>query len=142
MARVTIEDSLKACPNLFHLIRLASFRAHQLQRGATPKIEVKRTEEGRVDAPTVFALREIAAGFTDFENEVIPQRDAWGNPIPVRDIKQKESEVFEVRNKETKEVFGTDLSREEAEELKDEVVAELRAEQKRKEDKDDGTDIL
>lgn len=134
MARVTIEDSLKNCPNLFTLIQIAAKRAHQLQRGATPKIEVRKTEEGRVDAPTVFALREIAAGFIDFDNEVIPQKDAWGNPIPVRDIKQKEPEAYVVRNKETKEVFGTDLSREEAEELKDEVVAELRAEQKRKEE--------
>ena len=79
MARVTIEDSLKTVPNLFHLIQLAAYRAHQLQRGATPKITVKTSDDGRVDAPTVFALREIAAGFVDFENEQIPEKDAFGN---------------------------------------------------------------
>jgi len=92
MARVTIEDSLKECPNLFTLIQLASQRAHQLQHGATPKIPVYKNSEGRVDAPTVFALREIAAGFTDFDNEIIPQKDAWGNDVPVRDKAQETTE--------------------------------------------------
>jgi len=81
MARVTIEDSMKHCPNIFSLIKLASQRAHQLQHGAIPKIAVRKNEEGRVDAPTVFALREIAAGYVDFDNEVIPQKDVWGNVI-------------------------------------------------------------
>lgn len=81
MARITIEDSLENCPNVYFLIKLAAKRAHQLQRGATPKIPVLMTEDGHVDAPTVFALREIAAGFVDFDNEIIPQKDIWGNEI-------------------------------------------------------------
>ena len=92
MARVTIEDSLKNVPNLFYLIRIASLRAHQLQRGATPKIPVLKDKEGRVDAPTVFALREIAAGFVDFENEVIPQKDVWGNDIPIKETEPEQTE--------------------------------------------------
>ena len=78
MARVTIEDSLMHCPNIFHMIQLASKRAHQLQHGATPKIDIVENKQGRIDAPTVIALREIAAGFIDFDNETIPERDAFG----------------------------------------------------------------
>jgi DNA-directed RNA polymerase subunit omega len=78
MARVTIEDSLNNCPNVYYLIQLAAKRAHQLQHGADPKIPVVANKEGRVDAPTVTALREIAAGFIDFDNETIPERDAFG----------------------------------------------------------------
>lgn len=92
MARITIEDSMKNCPNVYHLIRLASFRAHQLQRGATPKIINAHGENGLPDAPTVLALREIAAGFTDFENEIIPQKDVWGNDIPVREKEPEQTE--------------------------------------------------
>jgi DNA-directed RNA polymerase subunit omega len=81
MARVTIEDSLKKCPNVYHLIRLASKRAHQLQHGAQPKIVNARGEKGIPDAATVLALREIAAGFTDFDNEELPETDAYGRKI-------------------------------------------------------------
>lgn len=81
MARITIEDSLKNCPNVYFLIKLAAKRAHQLQHGAIPKIPVLKDKKGRVDAPTVLALREIAAGFVDFDNEIIPQKDIWGNEI-------------------------------------------------------------
>lgn len=77
MARVTIHDSLKNCPNMFYLLRLASFRAHQLQNGATPKVSRAPKKNKPDDAPTVLALREIAAGFVDFENEVIPKKDYW-----------------------------------------------------------------
>jgi len=84
MARVTIEDSLANCSNMFYLIQLAAFRAHQLQHGATPKVPRRPDLNKPEDAPTVLALREIAAGFVDFENEVIPKKDAWGNTIPVR----------------------------------------------------------
>ena len=78
MARITIEDSLKNCSNVYDLIKLAAKRAHQLQHGADPKIPIIANKQGRVDAPTVTALREIAAGFTDFDNEIIPERDAFG----------------------------------------------------------------
>jgi len=81
MARVTIEDALKKCPNIFHLIQLASKRAHQLQRGAIPKVNRKPNKKSPEDFPTVLALREIGAGFVDFDNEVIPKKDMWGNDI-------------------------------------------------------------
>ena len=81
MARVTIEDALKNCPNIFHLIQLTSKRAHQLQRGATPKVDWKPNKKSPEDAPTVLALREVAAGYTDFDNEIIPQKDMWGNDV-------------------------------------------------------------
>lgn len=97
MARVTIEDSMEHCPNIFFLIQLAAKRAHQLQHGATPKINVRQNEQGRVDAPTVFALREIAAGFTDFDNEEIPERDAFGKLVfkQKRDYQKTEREQLE-----------------------------------------------
>lgn len=81
MSQIAIEDSLKNCPNIYVLIKLAVKRAHQLQHGAIPKIPVLKNKKGWVEAPTVFALREIAAGFIDFDNEIIPQKDVWGNEI-------------------------------------------------------------
>ena len=102
MARVTIEDALRTCPNIFTLIQLSAKRAHQLQRGATPKIPVHETEEGKVDAPTVFALREIAAGFTDFDDEVIPRKEVWGKKVEVHtpDKYERQAIVARDRNKE------------------------------------------
>lgn len=81
MARITIEDSLENCFNVYSLIRLAAKRAHQLQRGAIAKVDRAPDERGIEDAPTVLALREIAAGFTDFDHEIIPRKDIWGNEI-------------------------------------------------------------
>ena len=94
MARVTIEDSLKKCPNVYHLIRLAAQRAHQLQHGAEPKIVNERGEKGKEyrDAATVLALREIAAGFTDFDNEEIPETDAYGRKVFRKPEKQTEEQ--------------------------------------------------
>jgi DNA-directed RNA polymerase subunit omega len=63
MARVTVEDCLKNVKNRFELVILASKRARQLMRGsAEPKVAWEN------DKPTVVALREIAAGFTDFSD--------------------------------------------------------------------------
>lgn len=81
MARITVEDSLKNCTDIYSLIRLAAKRAHQLQHGATPKITVLKDKKGRPDFPTVIALREIAAGFTNFDNEIIPQKNIWGDEV-------------------------------------------------------------
>lgn len=81
MARITIEDSLENCPNMYFLIKLAAKRAHQLQRGAIPKVPRAPNTKSPEDAVTVLALREIAAGFVDFDNEIIPQKDIWGNEI-------------------------------------------------------------
>jgi DNA-directed RNA polymerase subunit omega len=56
MARVTVEDCLPAVDNRFDLVLVASRRARQIARGATPMVDAEN------DKPTVIALREIAAG--------------------------------------------------------------------------------
>ncbi|OGT58357.1 MAG: DNA-directed RNA polymerase subunit omega [Gammaproteobacteria bacterium RIFCSPHIGHO2_12_FULL_42_10] len=61
MARITVEDCLKNVKNRFELVLLASKRARQLMRGATPKVDIDH------DKVTIIALREIAAGYTDFD---------------------------------------------------------------------------
>ena len=60
MARVTVEDCLKNVKNRFELVIIAAKRARQLMRGKDAKVAWDN------DKPTVVALREIAAGFTDF----------------------------------------------------------------------------
>jgi DNA-directed RNA polymerase subunit omega len=62
MARVTVEDCLKNVKNRFELVIVASKRARQLMRGKEPKVPWDN------DKPTVVALREIAAGFTNIQN--------------------------------------------------------------------------
>jgi DNA-directed RNA polymerase subunit omega len=54
MARITVEDCLKIIPNRFELTLAATYRARQLDNGATPMIEANR------DKSTVIALRELA----------------------------------------------------------------------------------
>ena len=61
MARVTVEDCLKNVKNRFELVILAAKRARQLMRGKEPRVPVDN------DKPTVLALREIAAGFTNMD---------------------------------------------------------------------------
>ncbi len=56
MARITTRDCEQIVPNRFELVLLAAERAHELWQGAEPLIEETR------HAPTVLALREIAAG--------------------------------------------------------------------------------
>lgn len=56
MARVTVEDCLSKVDNRFQLVLVATKRARQISRGATPFVP----EEN--DKPTVIALREIAEG--------------------------------------------------------------------------------
>lgn len=56
MARLTVEDCLEQVDNRFSLVLVASKRARQLARGATPMLPTER------DKPTVLALREVAAG--------------------------------------------------------------------------------
>ncbi len=55
MARITTHDCERVIPNRFELVLLAAARAHELWRGAEPRIGSTR------DKPTVLALREIAA---------------------------------------------------------------------------------
>ena len=66
MARVTVEDCLEKVNNRFALTILAAERARQLAKGARPLVRCD-------NKPAVTALREIAAGFVNFEGEV---RDA------------------------------------------------------------------
>lgn len=62
MARVTVEDCLRNVKNRFELVLVAAKRARQLMRGTSdPKVEWDN------DKPTVVALREIAAGYTQFD---------------------------------------------------------------------------
>jgi DNA-directed RNA polymerase subunit omega len=62
MARVTVEDCLRNVKNRFELVLIAAKRARQLMRGTSdPKVPWDN------DKPTVVALREIAAGFTQFD---------------------------------------------------------------------------
>ena|SRR3990167_9584036 len=68
MARVTVEDCLKNVKNRFELVIIASKRARQLMRGKEPKVEWDN------DKSTVVALREIAAGYTQFD-EVVHEED-------------------------------------------------------------------
>lgn len=55
MARVTVEDCLEQIPNRFALAMIASQRAKQLLRGASPLLSTKNKF-------VVTALREVAAG--------------------------------------------------------------------------------
>ncbi len=61
MARITVEDCIDKVGNRFELVLLATKRARQITRGATPLVEVEN------DKPTVIALREIAEGKIDLE---------------------------------------------------------------------------
>ena len=59
MARITVEDCIERVGNRFELVLLATKRARQITRGATPLVEIEN------DKPTVIALREIASGKID-----------------------------------------------------------------------------
>ena len=62
MARITVEDSLKAAKNRFALVILTSKRARQLLKGSKPLTDVKSNRE------IVAALREIADGKVMYAN--------------------------------------------------------------------------
>ena len=63
MARITVEDCLQNVDNRFELVIVAAKRARQLMRGS-----VDPTVPWENDKATVVALREIAAGHTDFSD--------------------------------------------------------------------------
>lgn len=64
MARVTIEDCLEKVENRFALVHLASKRARDLRvRDQEPLLDTDNKE-------CVTALREIAAGYLYFTNEI------------------------------------------------------------------------
>lgn len=63
MARITVEDCLEVVPNRFELTLLAAKRARALASGVKDPLVSWDN-----DKPTVVALREIAAGTTDFSD--------------------------------------------------------------------------
>jgi DNA-directed RNA polymerase subunit omega len=63
LARITVEDCLAFVENRFELVLIGAKRARQLAMTAVePRVPWDN------DKPTVVALREIAAGFTKFED--------------------------------------------------------------------------
>jgi DNA-directed RNA polymerase subunit omega len=63
LARVTVEDCLERVPNRFALVVLAAERARQLAGRASPLVSCD-------NKPGVTALREIAEGRVDFNENV------------------------------------------------------------------------
>lgn len=97
MARVTVEDCLKNVKNRFELVLVAAKRARQLMRGKEPKVEWDN------DKATVVALREIAAGYTDFSHHDIHEEEVFEIQIPVvKAVAVEEDEDFE-------ELVGTEI---------------------------------
>jgi DNA-directed RNA polymerase subunit omega len=62
MARITVEDSLKAAKNRFALVLLTSKRTRQILKGAKALTDIKNNRE------IVAALREIADGKVMYAN--------------------------------------------------------------------------
>lgn len=62
MARVTVEDCLEEVENRFALVMLASARCRELRKNTGPP----RLFESGNKTP-VHSLREVAAGFVDFD---------------------------------------------------------------------------
>ncbi|MBI5492910.1 MAG: DNA-directed RNA polymerase subunit omega [Deltaproteobacteria bacterium] len=63
MARITVEDCLKKVPSRFALVHIASQRARELMKGATPFL---KTDNKYV----VTALREVAAGIVEMADDL------------------------------------------------------------------------
>lgn len=64
MARVTVEDCLEKVENRFALVHLASKRARQI------RVDNAETYVKKENKECVTALREVAAGFIYFDEEV------------------------------------------------------------------------
>jgi DNA-directed RNA polymerase subunit omega len=87
MARVTVEDCLKNVKNRFELVILSAKRARQLMRGKEPKVDWDN------DKPTVVALREIAAGFTNFDQPEIAHEEITIDILTAAIEKQEQPET-------------------------------------------------
>lgn len=84
MARVTVEDCLKNVKNRFELVIVAAKRARQLMRGREPRVEWDN------DKPTVVALREIAAGYTNLDQpEIIEETPSFNLQVTTTTIIEK-----------------------------------------------------
>jgi DNA-directed RNA polymerase subunit omega len=85
MARVTVEDCLKAVPSRFKLIRLAIERVRQLREGAEPLVKADNKE-------IVLALREIAQGVVTPENiKDLVKREKPSTPYEISEILKQKS---------------------------------------------------
>ncbi|BAU22584.1 DNA-directed RNA polymerase subunit omega [Caldimicrobium thiodismutans] len=85
MARVTVEDCLKAVPSRFRLIRLTIERVKQLREGAEPLINADNKE-------IVLALREIAQGAVTPENiKDLVKREKPSTPYEISEILKQKS---------------------------------------------------
>ncbi len=88
MARVTIEDCLKEVNNRFMLVHLGAKRVIQLRKGATPLVEAPKNKE------VVLALREIAAGFVDFDSIAqIEPEELVAEALPEQSSEEAETET-------------------------------------------------
>lgn len=102
MARVTVEDCLKNVKNRFELVILSAKRARQLMHGKEPMVEWDN------DKPTVVALREIAAGFTNFDapvahEEVAELRIHTETPVAAIVVAEEVTEIEETEETEEQE---------------------------------------
>lgn len=70
MARITVQDCLEHVNNRFELVMIAAKRARQLEMGA-----MDAYVDWENDKPTVVALREIAAGYTDFSKKAQARKE-------------------------------------------------------------------
>lgn len=63
MARITVEDCLENVPNRFALVMLVAKRTKELMKGAP------LTVKNRDNKSVVSALREVATGRVQFDNQ-------------------------------------------------------------------------
>lgn len=64
MARITVEDCLENVPNRFALVMLVAKRTKELMKGAP------LTVKNRDNKSIVSALREVATGRVQFDNQM------------------------------------------------------------------------
>jgi DNA-directed RNA polymerase subunit omega len=107
MARITVEDCLDHVDNRFDLTLLASKRARSLVMTAKdPKVAWEN------DKATVVALREIAAGYTDFSEPKV-EEEVFITPSDLAQDEVASEEVAsdEVASEEvaSEEVVSTDV---------------------------------
>ena len=63
MARITVEDCLRAIPNRFMLVNMVAKRVRQIREGSEYLVSSPKNED------VVVALREIAAGKVKIQDE-------------------------------------------------------------------------
>ena len=88
MARITIEDCLKAGYNKFMLVHLAAKRVIQFRKGREPLVDTSNKE-------IVNALREIAAGKVTMKESSNFIEDDVAETELIEDNLGEETEIFE-----------------------------------------------